>query len=259
MSRTLFRSATFATLLIAGACASTAPVPDIQPGQRPALESDEAGFWMAFEEYEEDLRASGVIVRDPALNRYVTGIICGLVADHCQDIRVYIVRHPGFNASMGPNGTMQVFTGLMLRAENEAQLAYVLGHELGHYIRRHTLTRMRDVRNKTDAAAVFGMAGAMVVGVPVVGVVSGGIASASISAFGRDQEREADAIGFEMFRKAGYDSTQAARIWELLIAEAEAGDGDKSKLTQCLCVGPQVHFDHLRHRQSVMSNRLAET
>ena len=223
MSRAPTCLAAFAMLLIASACASTAPVSDIQPGQRPALESDEGGFWMAFEEFEEDLRASGLIVRDPALNRYVTGVVCNLAADYCQDIRVYIVRHPAFNASMGPNGTMQVFTGLMLRAENEAQLAYVLGHELGHYIRRHTLTRMRDVRNKTDAAAVFGLAGAMV-GVPMSGMISSGIAFASISAFGRDQEREADAIGFEMFRKAGYDPTQAARIWALLMAEAEAGD-----------------------------------
>ena len=212
-----------AMLLLASACASTAPVSDIQPGQRPAPESDEGGFWMAFEEFEEDLRASSLVVRDPALNRYVTGVVCNLAADYCQDIRVYIIRHPAFNASMGPNGTMQVFTGLLLRAENEAQLAYVLGHELGHYIRRHTLTRMRDVRNKTDAASVFGLAGAMV-GVPMSGMISSGIAYASISAFGREQEREADAIGFEMFRKAGYDPTQAARIWELLTAEAEAGD-----------------------------------
>jgi len=205
------------------ACASTAPVTDIQPGQRPALESDEAGFWMAFEEFEEDLRASSVVVRDSALNRYVSGIVCNLATAYCEDIRVYVVRHPSFNASMGPNGTMQVFTGLMLRAENEAQLAYVLGHELGHYIRRHTLTRLRDVRNKTDAASVFGLAGAMV-GVPMSGVISSGIAYASISAYGRDQEREADEIGFEMFRGAGYEPTQAARIWALLMAEAEAGE-----------------------------------
>lgn len=223
MSRFVASLSASAILLMTGACASTAPVSDIRPGQRPALESDEAGFWMAFEEFEEDLKASSLVVRDPALNRYVSGIVCNLATDYCDDIRVYIVRHPSFNASMGPNGTMQVFTGLMLRAENEAQLAYVLGHELGHYIRRHTLTRMRDVRNKTDAASVFGLAGA-VVGVPMSGVISGGIAYASITAYGRNQEREADAIGFEMIRKAGYDPAQAARIWELLMAEAEAGD-----------------------------------
>ena len=223
MNRALTCLAGIAILLSAGACASTAPVSDIQPGQRPAPETDEAGFWMALEEFEADLRSSSLVVRDPALNRYVTGVVCNLSADYCRDIRVYIVRHPAFNASMGPNGSMQVFTGLMLRAENEAQLAYVLGHELGHYIRRHTLTYMRDVRNKTDAASVFGLAGAMV-GVPMSGTLSSGIALASISAFGREQEREADAIGFELFREAGYDPTQAARIWELLTAEAEAGD-----------------------------------
>ena len=217
------RLATVTILLIASACASTAPVSNIQPGQRPALDSDEGGFWMAFEEFEDELKDSGLIVRDPALNRYVRGLVCNLAAAYCEDIRVFIVRHPSFNATMGPNGTMQVFTGLMLRAENEAQLAYVLGHELGHYIRRHTLTRMRDVRNKADAASVIGLAGAMV-GVPASGVISSGLAFASISAFSRDQEREADEIGFTLFTNAGYDPTQAARIWELLRAEAEAGD-----------------------------------
>lgn len=223
MKRALRRFAAVAVLLGAGACASTVPVSDIQPGQRPPLESDEAGFWMAFEEFENDLKSSSLVVRDPALNRYVRSVVCNLAADYCEDIRVYIVRHPAFNASMGPNGTMQVFTGLLLRAENEAQLAYVLGHELGHYIRRHTLTRMRDVRNKTDAASVFGLAGA-IVGVPYSGLISSGVAYASISAFSRDQEREADEIGFSLFRRAGYDPTQAPRIWELLMAEAEAGD-----------------------------------
>jgi Zn-dependent protease with chaperone function len=219
----LGRLAGLAALLAVGACASTAPVSDIQPGERPALETDEAGFWMAFDEFEADLKASSLVVRDPALNHYVRGIVCNLAGDYCADIRVYIVRHPAFNASMGPNGTMQVYTGLLLRAENEAQLAYVLGHELGHYIRRHTLTRMRDIRNKTDAASVLGLAGAMV-GVPYSGMIASGVAYASISAYSRDQEREADEIGFEMFRRAGYEPSQASRIWGLLIAEAEAGD-----------------------------------
>jgi len=49
---------------------------------------------------------------------------------------------------MAPNGMMQVATGLLLRTANEAQLAYVLGHELGHYRRRHSMQRWSDFQAK---------------------------------------------------------------------------------------------------------------
>lgn len=54
---------------------------------------------------------------------------------------------------MAPNGYMEIWTGLMLRAQNEAQLAYVIGHEIGHYQERHSLERWRAVRNTTTALA----------------------------------------------------------------------------------------------------------
>ena len=55
-----------------------------------------------------------------------------------------LVRTPYFNASMAPNGMMQVWSGLLLRVDNEAQLAAVLGHEIGHYLARHSVERLRD-------------------------------------------------------------------------------------------------------------------
>jgi predicted Zn-dependent protease len=126
-------------------CATT-QVQDIKPGEKPALESDEAGLWMMMDEVETNLKTSGRVEHDPDLNDYVNKILCKLQPDYCNDIRYVIVQTPHFNASMAPNGFMQVWTGLMLRAQNEAQLAYVLGHEMGHYQRRHSLKQWRTRR-----------------------------------------------------------------------------------------------------------------
>jgi len=198
-------------------------MPDFQPGARPALDTDEAGLWMTMDRVEETLKTSGRRITDPALNTYIRDIVCKLAGPHCSDIRIYIMQQPYFNASMAPNGTMQVWTGFLLRAENEAQLAYVLGHEIGHYQRRHTLQRWRDARSTTDLLVIFQLA-SIAAGVPVAGQLAQLVAIGSLHAFSRDNEREADDVGFELMVKAGYDPKEAPRIWEALIKEREASD-----------------------------------
>ena len=210
-----------ASVSCATARGSPGALPDIRPGQRPAIDTEEAGLWMMMDRVEERLRTSGRVVTDANLNLYVRDIVCRLAAEHCSDIRVYIVRTPHFNASMAPNGTMQVWTGLILRAENEAQLAYVLGHELGHYLRRHTLQLWRDIRAKGNFLAFFQLATAAA-GFGYVGPIAELITLGSIYQFSRDNEREADELGFELMAKAGYDSREASRIWEALIKEQKA-------------------------------------
>ena len=139
-----------------------ADIPDMQPGQRPDSTSTEAGLWMKLDNIERDIQTSGTRIRDPGLNRYIGDIVCRLSGDFCPDIRVYVLNIPNFNASMAPNGMMNVWSGLILRSQNEAQLAAVLGHEIGHYVRRHSLKRFKDMSAKMDLLAMFslGMAAA---------------------------------------------------------------------------------------------------
>jgi predicted Zn-dependent protease len=177
---------------------------------------------MYMDRIESRLKTSGRVVTDPALNAYVRQIVCNVDPVHCPDIRIYIVDTPHFNASMAPNGCMQVWTGLMLRSENEAQLAYVLGHETAHYLRRHTLQQWRTVRNTSSALTFFSLATAAA-GVGFAGDLAQLIAVGAIFAYSRDQEREADTIGFEMMASAGYEPVQASQIWGDLLAEDEAG------------------------------------
>jgi predicted Zn-dependent protease len=200
------------------------PLPDdLRPGQRPALDTDEGGLWMIADRIEDRLQDSGNRIHDEQLNRYVNEIACKVAHEFCDDIRVYVLRHPGFNASMTPNGTMVVWSGLLLRARNEAQLATVLGHEIGHFMRRHSVQRMRDARNRLGFLAVFSMAMG-VTGIPVASEAAQIAVIGGMFGFSRDNEREADSIGIQLLANAGYDPREAPKVWANLIAEMKSDE-----------------------------------
>lgn len=182
---------------------------------RPETATDEGGLWALMDREETRLRRSPFAIRDPGLQARVQDIACRLAGPHCPDVRVYLMRTPFFNASMAPNGMMQVWSGLMLRVENEAQLAAVLGHELGHYLARHSVERLRSAKNHSSAATVAAMFG-------VVGAIAQLGVMASLSGYSRDHEREADRIGVTLMRDAGYDPAEAAKIWQNLLLETRA-------------------------------------
>jgi len=213
------------TLLGTTGCATprgaSGALANIRPSARPALNTDEAGLWMQMDRVEQSLRSSGHLVTDDAVRAYLRDVVCKLAPEHCADIRLYIVQTPHFNATMAPNGAMQVWTGLLLRADNEAQLAYVLGHELGHYLRRHSLQQWRDLRLKTNVASVLVVLTAAA-GHGYAGTLAQLAALGSVLQFSRDNEREADEIGVELMVRAGYDPSEAPKIWEALEKERRA-------------------------------------
>ena len=216
-----------AAALLLGACVTAQePLQDLAPGERPDISSDEGGLWMQMDSVEERLKTSGHVVNDPKLNAYVRDITCRLSQEYCKHLRLFIVQTPHFNASMAPNGTMQVWTGTLLRVQNEAQLAYVIGHEMAHYIRRHSVQQWRSIRGSSDRMAFLTVTTRMA-GLGFVGDLADLAAMSSIMAFSRDHERESDEIGFELTEKAGYAAAEAPKIWENILAEREAAGADK--------------------------------
>ena len=197
----------------------------VAPGYRPTLASDEGGLWAMMDRAEAETRNSRFLVRDPELNAYVRDIACRLAGDHCPSLRVYLTRTPYFNASMAPNGMMTVWSGLLLRAQNEAQLAAVIGHELGHYLRRHSIERFRDARNTADAMAFLSI-GLAAAGIPAAAEIAQLILVAGFFSFSRDLEREADAFGLQLMADAGYEPLEASRVWTQLIEERKAKERD---------------------------------
>lgn len=192
------------------------------PGRfsRPAVETDEGGLWSLMDREEAKLRRSPLAIRDPALGKYLGDLTCRLTDGHCPDIRVHVMRTPMFNASMAPNGMMQVWSGLLLRVENEAQLAAIIGHELGHYLERHTLEQLRDAKDKAVLAQLVGLIGGIAGAVGKIGIL------ATQFAFSREHETRADRLGMRLMKEAGYEGHQAAQVWDNLLGELKVTGGD---------------------------------
>ncbi|MCV2419961.1 M48 family metallopeptidase [Paucibacter sp. DJ2R-2] len=217
-----------------GAMASSSASDWVAPSRfgRPDASSDEGGLWALMDREETKLRRSPFLLRDAPLRDYLQGIADKLAGEHAADVRVYPVRTPHFNASMAPNGMMQVWSGLLLRVDNEAQLAAVLGHEIAHYLQRHSIERLRDVKARSAFGLFFGMLG-------VAGLVGQLANTAGAFGFSRDHEREADAIGLTLMRRAGYDTREAAKVWDNLRSEVQASyGGDPGKSSPMFATHP---------------------
>ena len=215
-----------ASAALLSACAST-DYGTRAAGDRPSdLTSTEASLWYQMDNAEADLRRSGSVVDDPELAGFVSGVLCNVSGDHCDDLNVYVVRNAEFNAFMAPNGMSAVYTGLLLRAEDESQLAAVLAHEFVHFEENHTLEMLGAARNARMTGMVLGVA---------VGAVGGPMALGDLAAaggflsFSREKETEADIKGMRYMAGAGYNAGSASLIWQNLQDELEASGFDRRR------------------------------
>lgn len=212
--------------LLAGALLAVLPaaadeISDALPGDRPPAGSDEDELWYAMDRAERELQQHPLLVRDEALNAYVRGVACRVAADYCADLRVYIVELPYFNASMAPNGMMLVWTGALLRFQDESELALVLGHELAHFRHRHSLQLWRKAKRTTAFLNSFGLV-AWGAGAGAAGQVAGLFGAAALYQYSREAERESDRSGFAAALAEGYDPMAGARLWARMKREEDA-------------------------------------
>lgn len=204
---------------------SEAQAPAALPALYQPQDDLERGLWMQMDEYERDLKSSQQVIHDPALNSYVRSVLCRTVGEaDCANVRLYLMRTPHFNATMAPNGVMQVWSGLLLRIQNEAQLAAVLGHEYAHFKERHGVQLFRQAKEKSNAAAWLAFTG--------IGLIASIGLAGSIFKFSRDQEQAADLESLKYASAAGYDVTQVAAIWEQLLDEDDATRLARGKKTK---------------------------
>lgn len=230
---------TVLVLAIAGAPARAADASKALPPYSPAYEPtnvDERGLWMQVDEFERRLRDSPLRLRDGALEAYLLGVLCREVGqERCAGVRVYAIENTEFNASMMPNGAMQVQSGLLLRVRNEGELAAVLGHEFAHFELRHGLNGFRNRRAGTDVMAWLSVLGRITnrpMGDAQLSIMG------SFFRFNRAQETEADLLGLKYTAQSGYPAHSASEIWQSLLAEQEAtARGRKLKSNQQFTAG----------------------
>jgi len=194
--------------------------------------SDEHGIWQSLERVEEGIRTSPQRLIAPELDAYTRGVVERLIGRPAPDLRIYVVQDASLNAAMLPSGFMIVNTGLLARVRNEAQLAAVLGHETGHYFRKHSLDMHRDTRRTSAMAAAAASALHSYEDEGNSNNAWNMINQAimmSGSRFSRDLESEADAYGLMLMARAGYPPRAAFAMWEQLVDERRASAAARHK------------------------------
>jgi len=160
-------------------------------------------------------------LQDTALNNYINQTGKTLAARTHRPHMPYSFRGVNatyVNAYAFPGGSIAATRGILLDLENEAQLAALLGHELGHVNARHTAEQM----SKSTLINLFVGGLSTVVGTQSSGL--GNLASqlgmvgagALLASYSRDNEREADALGLEYMVRAGYNAKGFVGLMDML-------------------------------------------
>jgi predicted Zn-dependent protease len=150
------------------------------------------------------------IYGDPELQSYVQHIGEKVAANSHRshlEYRFTVLDSPDVNAFALPGGYIYITRGLMAYLNSEAELAAVLGHEVGHITARHAV-RQHSASQLTAIGTTLGAAigGAFVPGLGQAGQQLGGVlGTALLRGYGREHELEADRLGAEYLARTGYD------------------------------------------------------
>ncbi len=136
-----------------------------------------------------------------------------LFPDQPGKLRLRVVGDTAFNAFTWPSGGIYFHTGALLRIQDEAQLASVMGHEGIHFTADHGFKTV--VRGKRTAGFVAFVSLVDPLLTPL-------LAYSSLAGFSREHEREADAGGFSRMADAGYDTAAAGELFSRMGREFEA-------------------------------------
>lgn len=245
---------------------------------KDSLQPDEAGLWMVVEKQEQSIRTSSILVDDPALNQYVSDILCSLTGESCSYLRAYIIRAPGLNAFMMPNGAFFIQSGLLLRVSNSSELAAVIGHEASHYFRNHTIDRFRSTNRTGNTFAVLG---ALVSAASTVSINSATsyeslsrsvdlsgtavamlqtaqiVAALQLLDYSRDQESEADIDSVSWMSTTPYDPTASTDLWQGVMDEQAAGGESAGFSILATHPTPSARLDALRKEISKFPPKLS--
>jgi predicted Zn-dependent protease len=190
------------------------------------------------EQIIRQLRAQGGYMQDPEVNDYLNELGHRLVnagQDAKQDFEFFAVPDPTINAFALPGGYIGVNTGLIVLAQNESELASVLAHEISHVTQRH-VARMIDSQKNSMLMTLAGLA------LAVLASRAGGSSASQATAaaiqgtqalaiqnqlnFTRENEYEADRVGFHRLVAAGFDPNGAAGLMERLQRSARFVEGN---------------------------------
>jgi hypothetical protein len=163
------------------------------------------------------------IIPDARVQKYVSDLANSLVPASQRNLKdgdknkipfqVHVIDNKTFNAFATANGVICVNSGVFSIAENEAQLAFILAHEIAHATQEHTLRQMEFHKKKRMALAI-GAAVAQAYGAYNVRDLIQLTEAAVTNGYQRYLENQADRLGMEYMLAAGYDAREAPRAWK---------------------------------------------
>ena len=179
---------------------------------------------MGAEAYEQ-LKEETPVTKDQQLTAYVNCVANAITAelddDTTWEVNVFDDDEQ-VNAFALPGGKIGVYTGLLKVADNQSQLASVIGHEVGHVIARHG-----NARYSAGLASQVGMiAAAVALGSSnsdnqglTLAALGIGLQVGILMPYGRSHESEADEIGLDLMARAGFDPRGSVALWKNMSEE----------------------------------------
>jgi hypothetical protein len=143
------------------------------------------------------------------------------------EFRFFVVEDPSINAESLPDGTLLINTGLLGALENEAQLAFVLSHEMAHVLQVHYRREIEETRKSRVGLMIAGIAASAFIGDAGIFMSQIGIASV-VNGHQRELENQADRLALQNVIEHGYDPREAPNFSRIMINRY--GDRSTSKL-----------------------------
>ena len=213
-STALYRTALVTLTLALGACSSS-PTGRSQLVLVSDSELNKMGV-QSFSTMKEEIKIS-TDTKLTASVQCVADQIIQVLPDKYRDQQweVVLFDDPQVNAFALPGYKIGVYTGLLTVAENQAQLAAVMGHEVGHVLARHGNERVSTQMATSQVLALgYKLSGEeSAENAAIFQAVGVGAQYGIILPFSRAHESEADLMGLDLMAKAGFDPRESAQLW----------------------------------------------
>ena len=177
---------------------------------------------------DAQVRKDMPVLRDAEVAAYVQGIGRRLVAKASGPKYPYafaVVNNREVNAFALPGGPIWMMRGVFQTATKESQVAGVLAHEVAHVAQRHAASKLTQATLANWGLDLLGAVLGNTAGAGAAQMAAGLLTSGVFLKFSRDDEREADRVGLEMMRRAGWDPRGMVELFALLQREQQRNPG----------------------------------
>ena len=177
---------------------------------------------------DAEVRREMPVLKDTEITAYVRSLGRRL-AQHAPGPKypysVSVVDYREINAFALPGGPIWMHRGLMHAASNEAQVAGVLAHEVAHIAQRHSADQVTKATVANWGLGVLGAFLGNTGGAGAAQIAAGFLTNGVFLKFSRDDEREADQVGLQIMRRAGWNPRGMVELFEVLRREAKRDPG----------------------------------